>query len=301
MIGAVLITSGVLPEERAQHFRSLTDITIATDMKVIKEPTLGDNTFIYAINDVAQRGIDIAQGDQRVRQILNDAQAKQATVTIAAVQPAVMIDRQSGESHYSSAGQVVITSNWQTIGGAAYPEPQNFAAVADRNLESHQQIWHVLVDVDNGQVTQINQQANRIISDTINPEIVRTEVNMFMPNAIVVDAGSNVRWINPSNLPHNVVGIFNQTTAQDAVNSTELIIDNSTNNIHNNNSTNANDTQSSPSSSSGVTAIDSDFIQQGQSWQYNFNEAGVFNYLCTIHAEEGMRGTLIITAIPASS
>lgn len=302
MIGAVLITSGVLPEERAQHFRSLTDITIATDMKVIKEPTLGDNTFIYAINDIAQRGIIIAQGDQRVRQILNDAQAKQATVTIAAVQPAVMIDRQSGESHYSSAGQVVITSNWQTIGGAAYPEPQNFAAVADRNLESHQQIWHVLVDVDNGQVTQINQQANRIISDTINPEIVRTEVNMFMPNAIVVDAGSNVRWINPSNLPHNVVGIFNQTTAQDAVNSTELIIDNSTNNIHNNNnSTNANDTQSSPSSSSGVTAIDSDFIQQGQSWQYNFNEAGVFNYLCTIHAEEGMRGTLIITAIPASS
>lgn len=301
MIGAVLITSGVLPEERAQHFRSLTDITIATDMKVIKEPTLGDNTFIYAINDIAQRGIIIAQGDQRVRQILNDAQAKQATVTIAAVQPAVMIDRQSGESHYSSAGQVVITSNWQTIGGAAYPEPQNFAAVADRNLESHQQIWHVLVDVDNGQVTQINQQANRIISDTINPEIVRTEVNMFMPNAIVVDAGSNVRWINPSNLPHNVVGIFNQTTAQDAVNSTELIIDNSTNNINNNNSTNANDTQSSPSSSSGVTAIDSDFIQQGQSWQYNFNEAGVFNYLCTIHAEEGMRGTLIITAIPASS
>lgn len=301
VIGAVLITSGVLPEERAQHFRSLTDITIATDMKVIKEPTLGDNTFIYAINDIAQRGIIIAQGDQRVRQILNDAQAKQATVTIAAVQPAVMIDRQSGESHYSSAGQVVITSNWQTIGGAAYPEPQNFAAVADRNLESHQQIWHVLVDVDNGQVTQINQQANRIISDTINPEIVRTEVNMFMPNAIVVDAGSNVRWINPSNLPHNVVGIFNQTTAQDAVNSTELIIDNSTNNIHNNNNTNANDTQSSPSSSSGVTAIDSDFIQQGQSWQYNFNEAGVFNYLCTIHAEEGMRGTLIITATPASS
>lgn len=301
VIGAVLITSGVLPEERAQHFRSLTDITIATDMKVIKEPTLGDNTFIYAINDIAQRGIIIAQGDQRVRQILNDAQAKQATVTIAAVQPAVMIDRQSGESHYSSAGQVVITSNWQTIGGAAYPEPQNFAAVADRNLESHQQIWHVLVDVDNGQVTQINQQANRIISDTINPEIVRTEVNMFMPNAIVVDAGSNVRWINPSNLPHNVVGIFNQTTAQDAVNSTGLIIDNSTKNINNNNSTNANDTQSSPSSSSGVTAIDSDFIQQGQSWQYNFNEAGVFNYLCTIHAEEGMRGTLIITATPASS
>jgi plastocyanin len=297
VIGAILISSGVLPEERAREFRSLTDVSIATGMRVVKEPTLGDNTFIYAINDVAQHGIDIAQRDPRVKQILDDAKAKQATVTIAAVQPAVMVDRQSGELLYSSAGQVVITSNWQTIGGTAYPEPQSFAAVADRSIDSHQQIWHVLVDVDNGQVRQVNQQANRVISDTINSEIVRTEVNMFMPNTIVVDGGSNVRWTNPSNLPHNVVGIFNQTTAQDAVNSTGLIIDNSTNN--NNNNTNANDAQSSPSSS-GVTAIDSGFIQQGQSWQYNFNEAGVFNYLCTIHAEEGMRGTLIIAA-PTSS
>lgn len=295
VIGAILISSGVLPEERAREFHPLTDVSIATDMRVIKEPTLGDNTFIYAINDVAQRGIDIAQADSRVKQILDDAKAKQATVTIAAVQPTVMVDRQSGESSHSSAGQVVITSNWQTIGGADYPEPQSFAAVADQSLESHQQIWHVLVDVDSGQVRQVNQQANRVLSDTINPEVVRTEVNMFMPNAIVVDAGSNVRWINPSNLPHNVVGIFNQTTAQDAVNSTELIIDNSTNNT--NSTANTSNVEPSPSPS-GVTAIDSGFIPQGQSWQYSFNEPGVFNYLCTIHAEEGMRGTLIIAAAP---
>ncbi len=294
VIGAILITSGVLPEERAQYFRSLEDVTIASDMKVIKEPTLGDNTFIYATNDIAQSGIGIAQSDPRVRQILDDAKARKATVTIAAVQPTVMIDRQTGESTYSPAGQVVITSNWQAIGGAAYPEPQSFTAVADQSLESHQQIWHVLVDVDSGQVRQITQQANRVLSDTINPESIRTEVNMFMPNAIVVDAGSTVRWINPSNLPHNVVGIFNQT-AQDAVNSTGLIIDNSTNRTNNNNNA-----QPSPQFTSDVIAIDSGFIQQGQSWQYGFNEPGVFNYLCTIHAEEGMRGTLII-APPNSS
>jgi plastocyanin len=116
---------------------------------------------------------------------------------------------------------------------------------------------------------------------------------MFMPNAIVVDAGSTVQWTNPSNLPHNVVGMFNQTTAQDAVNSTGLILDNSTNSSGGNSTKNTNDAQSSQPSS-GVTAIDSGFIQQGQSWQYNFNEPGVFNYLCTIHAEEGMRGTLVI-------
>ena len=65
VIGAVLISSGFLPEERAREFRSLTDISISTNMKVIKEPTLGDNTFIYAVNDVAKRGIDIAQGDAK--------------------------------------------------------------------------------------------------------------------------------------------------------------------------------------------------------------------------------------------
>src|SRR5215204_3168870 len=132
VIGAVLISSGVLPEERAREFRSLTDVSIASDMKVIKEPTLGDNTFIYALNDVAQCGIDIAQGDARVRQILDDAKSKQATVTIAAVQPTVMTDRQSGELLYSSAGQVVITSNWQMMDGAFYSEPKNPAEIADK-------------------------------------------------------------------------------------------------------------------------------------------------------------------------
>lgn len=87
VIGAILIGSGILPEERAQEFRSLTDVSIASDMKVIKEPTLEDNTFIYAVNDVAQHGIDIAQGDARVKQILDESKAKEATVTIAAVQP----------------------------------------------------------------------------------------------------------------------------------------------------------------------------------------------------------------------
>jgi hypothetical protein len=90
VIGAVVLGSGILPEERAGEFRSLTDVSIASDMKVIKEPTLEDNTLIYAVNDVAQRGIDIAQSDSRVKQILDEFKAKKATMTIAAVQPTVM-------------------------------------------------------------------------------------------------------------------------------------------------------------------------------------------------------------------
>lgn len=41
--GVVPITSDVLQKERAQHSRSLIDISIATGMKIIKEPTLEDN------------------------------------------------------------------------------------------------------------------------------------------------------------------------------------------------------------------------------------------------------------------
>lgn len=45
-IGAALIASGILPEERAQDLRSLTDVSIASGMKIIEEPTVEDNTFI---------------------------------------------------------------------------------------------------------------------------------------------------------------------------------------------------------------------------------------------------------------
>jgi plastocyanin len=283
VIGAVLISSGVLPEERAREFNPLTDVTIQSDMKVLQEPTLQENVFVYAVNDVAQRGIDIAQSDARVRQILDESKAKEAAVTIAAVQPTVMIDRQSGELLHSSAGQVIITANWQMVNGALYSEPKAFDKIANEKIESHQQIWNILVDVDKRQVTQILQQADRAINDTTKPNLVRTDVNMFVPNAVIIyDAGSVVRWSNPSNLPHNVVGVFNQTIASNAANITGIIPENSTGNSSNTNA------------ETSAVAIDSGFIQPNQSWQYRFDKEGIFNYLCTIHSEEGMRGILIV-------
>jgi plastocyanin len=292
VIGAVLIGSGILPEERAREFRSLTDVSIASDMKVIKEPTLEDNTLIYAVNDVAQLGIDIAQNDPRVKQILDESKAKKATVTIAAVQPTVMTDRQSGELLHSSAGQVIITANWQLVEGALYSEPKSPTEIANKKVESHQQIWNILVDVDKGQVTQVAQQADRVISDTARSNVVRADVNMFVPKAVLIEAGSEIRWSNPSNLPHNVVGAFNQTTALEASNTTGIISENPT---KNNNNSNAN------LETAQLIAIDSGFIEPNASWQYRFDKEGVFNYLCTIHAEEGMRGTVIVTRSSPSS
>jgi plastocyanin len=201
-----------------------------------------------------------------------------------------MTDRQSGELLHSSAGQVIITANWQLVDGALYSKPKNPTEIANKKVESHQQIWNILVNVDKGQVTHIGQQADRVITDTARPNVVHADVNMFVPKIVVIDTGSEIRWSNPSNLPHNVVGAFNQTAPIDISNAASTISENST-------GTN-NTTTLEPA---GVMAIDSGFIEPNASWEYRFDKDGVFDYLCTIHAEEGMRGTVIVTGSPPSS
>jgi plastocyanin len=111
---------------------------------------------------------------------------------------------------------------------------------------------------------------------------------MFVPKVILIGTGSEIRWSNPSNVPHNVVGTFNQTTELDASNTNSIISENSSNNTNTNSTVEA-------------ISIDRGFILPNTSWQYRFDEEGVFNYLCTIHAEEGMRGTVIVTRSPPAS
>jgi len=76
VIGAVLISSGLLPEESAREFHALTDVSLQSDMRVIKESTPEENVFVYAVNDVAEQGLEIAQGDERVKEILDSAREK---------------------------------------------------------------------------------------------------------------------------------------------------------------------------------------------------------------------------------
>jgi hypothetical protein len=88
---------------------------------------------------------------QRVKQLLDESKAKEAAVTIAAVQPTLMADRENGELLLSTTGQVIITANWQMMDGAFYSEPKNPAEIANKKMESHQQIWNILVDVNERQ------------------------------------------------------------------------------------------------------------------------------------------------------
>ena len=84
-IGSILIFMKILPEEQAKNFHSLSDISLKTDLRVIRTPSLGDDTFIYAINPVAERALNIAQKDARVQQILKEQNGR--ALTIVGIQP----------------------------------------------------------------------------------------------------------------------------------------------------------------------------------------------------------------------
>jgi plastocyanin len=253
--GLVLMSSGLLPEENAKNFNALSKISLKTDNVVIKEPTAGDNTYIYAINDVAKKAWEIAEKDPKVQDILT--QIKGSAVTIAAVQPTAFVNPDGSVSH-SGAGQVIITANWQLVGGRPYTDAESFASVAGMQGESHQKIWNIIVDLDSQKVVDISNENERIMSQNLRTNIIYAGMNMFMPDVVKTNAGSSVQWINESNLPHNVVGTYKTAAGK-------------------------------------TIQVDSGFFNSNESFQYKFPEKGVFNYHCTIHSEEGMKGTIIVS------
>jgi hypothetical protein len=111
-IGSILIFMKILPEEQAKNFHSLSGISLKTDLRVIRTPSPGDDTFIYAINPVAERALNIAQKDAKVQQILKEQNGR--ALTIAAIQPTVL-EGKDGKITYSPVGQIIITSNWQYV------------------------------------------------------------------------------------------------------------------------------------------------------------------------------------------
>ena len=66
-IGGILFAFKVTPEQTIINFNPMTETSLRNDLRVIKTPTPGDNTFISAINQVAERGLRIAQNDTMVR------------------------------------------------------------------------------------------------------------------------------------------------------------------------------------------------------------------------------------------
>jgi len=258
-IGITLISTKLTPEQRLANYNPMTDQSIKSDLKVIKTPTPGDNTFAYAINQAAAKGVQVAQNDTAVKQIL--AGQKGRALTIAGVQPTLLQDR-NGKISYSNFAQVIITSNWQYIDGKFYSIPINFNQISNKTGESHQHIWNVFVDLTKGTVTGMSEEPERVMKEKIQPNFIFSGMNMFMPDTVKVRPGSVLTWFNNSNLPHNVVGIYYKNTT---------------------------------GSSSIPVSVDSGIIQPNESWRYNFNGNGIFDYRCTIHSADGMKGTIVVS------
>ena len=257
--GFILLVSKVLPEEQVKNFNALSEITLQTNLKEIKTPTPGNNTFIYALNPIAEEALHIALNDTKVKQIINEQKGK--AITIAAIQPTSVLQSKDKKVSYSASGpgQIIITSNWQYVDGNFYSNTANFNELDNKTGESRQHIWNVFVDLDKHTVRDISVEPERIMKDTLKPNHIYTGMNMFMPDTVKVNTGSAITWVNNSNLPHNVVGTYKKAT-----------------------------------SGSQVT-VDSRFIQPNESWSYNFNDAGVFQYICTIHSTDGMKGTILVS------
>jgi plastocyanin len=254
---SILIATDSLPEKAAAHFNALTDVTMDTNYRVIKKPSPADNTFIYALNEVAEKSISIAEKDPWVSDIIKSSSADKS-VTIAAVQPTVLQYRDNGQLAHSSSGMLIITVNWETINGQPYSQTDNFQDLQGKVSESHQQVWNVMVDLDNQRVTDIVDHGERVLTKRLEMNRIYSGMNMFMPGSVKLEAGSSLQWINTSNLPHNIVGIYKTSSGQE-------------------------------------TYLDSGFFNNGESWRYTFNDEGVFEYHCTTHTEHGMKGKVIIS------
>ena len=255
--GALLMMSGLLPEEHADEFRSLADgnMTLQSEIIQISSPSEFDDLHVYAINEVAVKAVMIAQNNSQVKAILE--QNAGSSITVAGVQPTLLIDA-SGRQLHSSAGQVIITANRAQVEGVTLTMPIDLRSSAGKKVDVTQQIWSVLVDLDKSDVTGITKDAQRRIQTNIETNLISMEMNVFLPHSAKVPSGSSVRWVNDSNIPHNVVGTY------------------------------------SNSDSPEITRVDSGFFGAGRAFQYVFDGAGVFEYSCTIHSEEGMKGVLVI-------
>jgi hypothetical protein len=166
-IGGIMFWAKLTPEQTITDFNAMSDTSLKNDLRVIKTPNPGDNTFIYAINQVAASGLDIAQNDTTVKQIIGGQKGR--ALAIAAVQPTVLQDNKNGKISYSPVGQIIITSNWQYIDGKFYSNPANFNALGNKTGESHQHIWNVFVDLDKRTISGITEEPERVMKETLKP------------------------------------------------------------------------------------------------------------------------------------
>ncbi|MEM0364344.1 MAG: plastocyanin/azurin family copper-binding protein [Candidatus Nitrosocaldus sp.] len=280
-------------EEEDYTYRSITTNSL-TSPTASYPPITHPNLNVFAVSDRASAAITIALQDNSIKDMVSRWLEYGAHVTVAGVQPVElssnvkitaphqnpvhhelvglaikpvlkpMLDNLreevSSSNIYNSSryGEVIIAVNWNAIDVHPYPisSAVDLARGEGRVYEAHQQITRVVVDIDARSIKDIMVDPERVMRHEVKPNMIYMEMNIFMPYTVSIRPNTLLSWHNYSNIPHNVVGVYR--------------------------------------TEHGSMYIDSKDIGRGGVWQYLFTEEGVFEYHCTYHEDEGMRGKVII-------
>lgn len=164
-----------------------------------------------------------------------------------------------------------------------------------------------------GLLSSVTAQSSAEIGVSIVREATNLDDQSYQPNPLSVKVGDTVIWTNDDSTRHTVTERStsisnNNQTIDESENEGSLfekilkeIIANISYNLNNvignkedslsNDSENDSETQSNSSKTSNTTLqLDSGMMESGDSYEYTFNESGIFEYYCTIHPN--MAGTV---------
>ncbi len=151
-------------------------------------------------------------------------------------------------------GEVMMSITYSRVDGNAYILDR-LNSMVGKEYEAEQEVWRIISDINEGKVVNIMKE-ERLIKQKIDQDTIYMYNNVFMPNNVIVDVNNMLVWKNYSNMSHNIVGIYRYTGKEDYIN--------------------------------GIT------LNPGDSWSLIFDKKGIFEYYCTYHADEGMKGKIII-------
>jgi len=112
----------------------------------------------------------------------------------------------------------------------------------------------------------------KILTKTVSNDgaVVTMSDLRFVPSTVTINAGQKVTWKNPSAVVHNVVD-----DAQKALNRIDVKVP------------------------AGGKQFDSGWLRPNQSFSVVFTVPGTYRYVCTLHEAQGMKGVIIVRALPA--
>jgi len=284
------IFQGYFVNYTSNSYQSSNDSTTVKVSNLQIEQLKQKGISIYAVSKRASAALAIALSDPNVNEKLNSIIydiGKGVDVSIIGVQPIELstntkiageegkpihhellgyvlqpiinsIKPNVNDEMYNSGkyGEVVMSITYSRVDGNVYIIDK-LDSIVGKEYEIRQEVWRIISDINEGKIINIMKE-ERLMKQKIDYDTIYMYTNVFMPNDVIIDVNKVLVWKNYSNMPHNVVGIYRYLdgTEDEYINSITLNV--------------------------------------GDSWYLRFDRKGIFEYYCTYHADEGMRGKIII-------